>query len=172
MRISKDLAKEVAKKLLQGKQDLLDAKNLKLKNLAYDRTVSTIRDDIKEAYSKFPKFFNTSDFVAILCKENHDDPVEIKLPKPVPSEGYWKVYVYVYVSKEEYKSFEAMADEIKVKADEIFDAKKIISNTIFGLRTALQVQKHFPEAYEFLPKESSGNTLPMLNLDHVRSLIK
>lgn len=170
MRISKDLAKEVAKKLLQGKQDSLDAKSLELKNIVYDRTLSSIRDDIKEAYSKFPKFFNTSDYVGILCKEIYDDPVEIKLPKPVPSEGHWKVYIYV--SKEEYKSFEAMANEIKAKADEIFDAKKIISNTIFGLRTALQVQKHFPEAYEFLPKESSGNTLPMLNLDQVRSLIK
>ena len=170
MRISKDLAKDVAKKLLQGKQELLDAKNQELENLAYDRTVSSINDDIKQAFGKFPKFFNTSDYVGILCKEIHDDPVEIKLSKPVPSEGNWKVYVYV--SKADYKSFEAMANEIKAKRDEIYEAKKIISNTIFGLRTALQVQKHFPEAYEFLPKESSGNTLPMLNLDQVRALIK
>lgn len=170
MRISKDLAKDVAKKLLQGKQDLLDAKTKELQSLAYELTLSTIRNDIKEAFNKFPKFFQTSDFVGILCKEINDDPVEIKLLKPVPSEGNWKVYIYV--SKEEYKKFEAMTAENKVKGDEIYEAKKIISNTIFGLRTALQVQKHFPEAYEFLPKESSGNTLPMLNLDQVRALIK
>ena len=168
-RISKTLAEEVAKNLLKSKNDEIEDLGKVLIKICTDLASNSIDPELLKSYNKYMEFFHVSNQVAL--QNYKEDSIHVTIKEYFPcSKGQYRLWINL--NDDQFDSIKKVEDTIALKSKEYKKALNIVSETIFGLRTSLQVQKHFPEAYVLLPKETNGSMLPMVNLDQVRALVQ
>lgn len=171
MNISKSLATDVATKLLEKKQEEYLAIKEALIKEANEIALASISPDLAKAYEKFRPYFNTTSSVMFISHINHTrEDIHIDLGVDIPHEHPWG-RLCIEITKDQFLSLREKKEKYSNLKDDYKKRFNIVMETIFGLRTANQLKKHFPEAYELLPKTNTGTTLPMINLEKVRQLI-
>lgn len=172
MRISKNLAESTALQLLAKKKEAYKMIESEMEQIATVIATNSVPKTILEASYKYKGYFKYAKSAQFIYPHTNKERIEVNLSHRLPFNGEgWSNTIIVSGDSDEIKKlFELDAQYDKLKS-EYRQSFKIVSETIFGLKTALQVKKHFPEAFELLPKESSGTLLPMVNIDQVRALV-
>jgi len=172
MRISKNLAESTAEKLLAKKKEAYKAIESQMEQIATVIATNTVPKTIMEASYKYKGYFKYAKAAQFIYPHTNKSRIEVNLSHRIPFNGEgWSNSIVISGDSDEIKKlFELDAQYDKLRS-EYRQSFKIVSETIFGLKTALQVKKHFPEAFELLPKESTGSLLPMVNLNQVRALV-
>lgn len=172
MRISKTLAEQVAKKLLEKKKESYTKCHSILLLHSEKLALDYMDQDLLESFERYKEYYKQSRYLNFFSYVN-DTRVEVDVTcdKYFPSNNS-SSRIYIEISADEIKALEKIKNEIDLIKSDYNKALSIVTETIFGLKTALQVKKHFPEAFEHLPKETNGTMLPMVNLDQVRALVQ
>lgn len=169
MRISKDLAKQIAERLLEKKAEGISKAQDALRKFTNEIVPTKIPDEVKQFAKRFPEYFEFSTSVRFCCKETNrstykwnsvDDSFVDK------SEGS-----YMAITKSEYNEYEKLSDKIEKLKSDYNRSLQDVKAAIFNLRTDAKLREHFPEAAALIPK---GNTTTALavNIDSIRELLK
>lgn len=172
MRITKSIAKDVAEKLLVNKLEHWDKLKEELYMKATEMALSKMNPEIMAFYNKYSNYCKKVKSVMFITNVNdvRKESENFSLNESIPNHGdSW--YRRIEVSNEEFQFFEDLETRMELAKKEYINSLTIVEQTIFNLRTAIQLQKHFPEAYALVPKETNGTMLPMVNLDQVRALV-
>lgn len=172
MRITKTVASDVAVKLLIKKMEQLDKLKIELSVKATEISFGKINLEVLEFQKKhfnYLKNVKQVEFISIINGTRQElGRIDLNKSIPSPNNSYYR---HIELSVEEFKVFEKLINNIEFLRLEYKKTLAIVEQTIFNLRTAIQLQKHFPEAYALVPKETNGTMLPMVNLDQVRALV-
>lgn len=163
-KISKMLASQIAKKLLEKKLKSVEAIQTELSELATEKAFKTYLDYFGSTKQCFFIYENTEQNI-----RSTTDLVSLNKRVPTTPKGY---NLYLDLNKDDFDQIFGLQNKLDEARKDYKSSLAIVENTILNLRTALQLKKHFPEAFDALPKETNGAMLPMVNLDQVRSLIK
>ncbi|MCP9763830.1 hypothetical protein [Lacihabitans soyangensis] len=146
MRISKEIAKQVADVMLSNKKAAVDKLFEDLRKSVTENVVLQTPCAVLDLYAKAPEYFTTQSsiythqlggYVKFLSKDK--DVKHYYLPR--------KDNMYL-PSDSEVKLFQ----EWTRKTDKLRVLKAELEATLHGLRTYKNVSLHFPEAVPFLPK--------------------
>ncbi len=174
-RISKTMAEEIAKKLLEKKKDAINSNKKLLSDFATMVAKDSFKPEILTAFNKHRDYFHKVKEAYFYYhnaeKGTSAETDTITLIESIPSthSGY---RVRITIDHINYEKINLWLLQIEKLQKDYKSAFSIVVNTIINLRTPMQLKKNFPEAWDVLPKENNGTMLPMVNLDQVRSLIK
>lgn len=172
MRISKNLAESTAEQLLAKKKEAYKAIESQMEQIATVIATNAVPKTVLEASYKYKGYFKYATEAHFIYPHTNKERIKVNLSHRLPFNGKgWSDTIIISGDSDEIKKLfelDSLYDKLK---SEYRQSLKIVSETIFGLKTALQVKKHFPEAFELLPKAASGTLLPMVNLDQVRALV-
>jgi len=164
-RITKQIAEEVAKKLVAKKRE-----TLKLRTKEFSEKITKICHEkvpfeVLVVFEKHPNYFHqTSTFKPSGNGWNFQN---LNLSHSLPSQaGYFSFEMEVETSNELLKEFNKNKDEQK----QIDELQRDLVNTLLNLKTYKSVTENFPEAVEHLPK--IVNNTVALNLSDIRNRIK
>lgn len=172
MRISKSIAQDVSEKLLKEKNNYY---KLILEQFKEDCTVVALKyqdPEVMRTFKLFKSYFTTRSkvcFHSYINETRVELDADIKILIPVKDSSY---RAYIDIQPNDFKRLQEQSNKLTRLKEEYKKANEVVTNTIYNLRTPIQVKKHFPEAYELLPKSTNGSMLPMVNLDQVRALVQ
>lgn len=168
-RVTKELASEIASKLLKDKQKVVDNLHKEYTDFLFEEYNKTIPKEISEFDKKHPGW--------------------IRKTSSINFSGYGFNWENVYFSQGQYvltdrngnskiELTSKLADKIKTlknswekERKSVGDLRQQIEIAIYNLRTFNQVEKNFPEAAAHLP--AGGKTMSLtINLDKIRSQLK
>ena len=169
MRINQTMAKEVAIKMTE--KMALETKTAfkEYQDFVHDEYLKQVPLVIIETFRKHPDFFQTTSTVALVGAGFLRDNAYVNIQKTVikNGNGYYanleadnKLAVKIKGLQNKYYSIQQKHKNLKDK----------IETALNGLRTFAQVEKHLPEALQFLPKSSSMELV--VNFDKLREEIK
>lgn len=165
MRITKQIASEVAKQLLAEKRKENDKNWIELSKKVYESVLKTVPKEIIELHEKHPSFVRTSRSIKLIGNGfNHE---YVNTSKEFPCEHYSKNYVPT--AKEGVEWIKLLNDYNDGK-ESIKKLNSEIELALYNLRTYKAVQENFPEAYELLPEKTS--TALSINISDIRQKIK
>ncbi len=144
--ISKDLARQIAKKLTQKKYDALTKTKKELSDYAYEIAKSTIKKDVFDFYLKNKMYFKTSTSITFVGPGLNHENVHIN---EIPSNGSWNVTKLA--SDKEAKSIVEFLNSIKTQKKQINELFLEIESALLGLKTYARITENFKEASKYLP---------------------
>lgn len=151
MQISQSLACLIANKLVENKQKQVDAAQKELSTFVYDTYVSQTPDEVKELFKKHSEWFMTSKEVRVHGHGFNYDYFSVE--KPVIMNCQNNTATIKLTEKISSKIQALQKQAVKLK-DERNDLKSDIKTALLQLRTYKQIEKTFPEAAPWLPKQS------------------
>jgi predicted nucleotidyltransferase len=160
MRITKEIAENAAKKLVAKKREQNAAKYKHFKGIAADLYKSTLPKEILEIFKKYPLYLSPSTSVNLYDNGNYIAYVDVNESLP-QRDGRCSLQM----DSNNLKLYRA----IKAEKRSIDELEKTISNALYELRTLKNVEKHFPEAVQYIP--AAQNTALAINLEPLRALI-
>lgn len=165
MRITKQIASDVANQLLAKKVKGNNRNWTELSNEVYESVLKTIPKEITELYEKHPSYVRTSQNVRLFGNGfNHEN---ISTPRGFPCIDYSKTYT---PTEKEAADWIKLLNDYKDGKDNLRKLSSEIESALYNLKTYKAVQDNFPEAYELLPEKVS--TSLSVNLSDIRQKIK
>lgn len=165
--ITKNVAESIGYKLTQKIADKIKIKRSEISEIVSKIYLENLPKDIVSISEKHRKYFKVSH--KIRCEGNGLNSIEITLTKSVISDGNWQLCILPSVS--EAKKILKIYNELQDLNEKEKELKKSIENTLLQLRTYKRIEAEFPEAFEFLPKDSVVNTLAV-PIEDIRSQLK
>ena len=160
MKITKEIATEMAKKMVSKEREIIKKERQDL----YDEIEKTIYKTIPTEVLDFgfKEYLNKTNLV-VLCSARSQWPIhhfylKEELPSSRPSE-----IKYTLSPREE-----KLLQSLDKRDRELNNLKENISNTIYNLRTSSRVEKEFPEAIPFLPEGNGITTAICVQTDSIR----
>jgi hypothetical protein len=166
MRITKQIANDVALKLLEKKREVLKEKEKNISFRLRHMVEKHIPICVLDLSKKEPNYFTWSDNVSI--NGNGFNYKHFDLDKEVPSKHRFNTLFEP--NETEAKELSSLINMFEKEKEEIKNLQKEIEITLFNLRTYNKVSENFPEALPFLPK--GQNTSLSLNLSDLRNKLK
>lgn len=165
-RITKEIAENVATKLVQSKKQVIDCLRKKLENEVKEHVIKEVPLEVMLVFNKNPNFIRVERRVEI--SGNGWNFQSVYLDKAIPCNNNYKIN-FIPEAK--------IANELLLIFNEISDKEKEIKllkndliNTIYNLRTYKSVELNFTEAFELLPKIINNSV--QLNLSEIRNRLK
>jgi hypothetical protein len=161
MRITKEIAEQVARLLCTKKKEAINAKK---KVLAEYNTVIYLRhlpDDIVKAFKKKPNYFNKQTSTRINGSGLGYEFYQLDDVQPTDQR------TSITASEDEAKFIVKASNEITDLQIQYNEIVKEIEAALYNLRTYNNVEKEFPEAFALLPP-TKVNTGLMVNLKDIR----
>jgi hypothetical protein len=156
MRITKDIAEIVAKKMLEEKskknQKVLESLKLKIYDQVFETMVPKLvnkfmKDDLGDIWLKKSK--------GVILSGNGFNHEYIDI-LPFPSTT-GSTYVHMTPDKEIAKNWRKTYDDYQKEKDKITKLRREISALLYNLKTYSKVSNEFPEAFPHLPeKQETG----------------
>ncbi|MFD2741939.1 MULTISPECIES: hypothetical protein [Sphingobacterium] len=174
-RISKNLASQIAKKLLAKKLKSIQTIQTELSTLATEKALKCYKPELLKAFETYVDYFGSTKQCFFIYENTGQnirsttDLVSLNNRVPTTPKGY---NLYLDLNLKDFHEIKDLQNKLDEARKDYKKAMAIVENTILNLRTPVQLKKHFPEAYDALPQKTIGTMLPMVNLDQVRSLIK
>lgn len=165
-RITKQIAEEVAAKLVATKKEKLKERNLVFSQKITELCWHKVPSDIAVLFEEYPQYFNTSS--TFRPSGNGWNSQYLSLVQEVPS-----IYENSFSFEMEVKTSNALLKEHNRNNDEKDKIKMLerdLVHTLLNLKTYKSVTENFPEAAAYLPK-IVNNTIA-LNLSDIRNRIK
>ncbi len=163
MRITKDTATFVAKKLCEPKSDELKA--MRLSQAEFIRNIYYLRlpREVKTTFSTNPEYFRTTSAIYIDGDGLPQGYKTYSLGSNLPCVQKERIQV----ATKDANKIQANEDKIADKVKEIRDLQESIEIALYNLRTYNKVQAEFPEAYKLLPPPNFNTSL-MVNIKDIR----
>lgn len=161
-RITKDIAQEVAEKMVAPVLAQVKVAHNKLKDAMWIIMDNKTPQIIKDAYAKNPEYFDTIERAYV--QGNGFNGQEIKTSKRFisPSGNYSTT---IQPTEAECKILWDLYVDWEKQNKEYAELKSSISNTLYSLKTYAQVGKNFVEAVPFLPEKTSTElSVPIDNI--------
>lgn len=161
-RITKDIAQEVAEKMVAPVLAQVKVAHKKLKDAMWVVMDNKTPQIIKDAYAKNPEYFDTIERVYV--QGNGFNGQEIKTSKRFisPSGNYSTT---IQPAEAEGKILWDLYVEWEKQNKEYVELKSSIFNTLYSLKTYAQVGKNFVVAVPFLPEKTSTElSVPIDNI--------
>lgn len=161
MRITKQLANDIAKKLTsKNLQEITDAKT-KLKSKSKEFAIKKIPTEVMEMFAKYPKVFEATRSIRFTNVDLHFKWWSIEGDIPDFFENYTPI------SDADAKTLKKLNDNIRQLENENKDLFRQIEIALIGLKTFKNVERDFPEAAKHLPTPATSTALTV-NLDSIR----
>lgn len=160
MRITKEIAENAARKLLAKKREQNAAKEKQFNAALSEQYRSTVPIDVLIVFETYPSYISTSRYLHLYDNGNYIAQIVVSddLPK---KDGNLNLQLI----SADVKRFR----NIKAEEKRIDELQETISNALYDLRTMKNVEKHFPEAVQYIP--SAQTTALAINLEPLRALI-
>lgn len=158
MQISKETARNIAKKLVANKQAELEKAREMLSQIAYLVFRSRIDKKVLAAYKKYAPYMRDTCSITLHGGGFNSKHVYFPLQGTKRLELPYKGDSQIQPTAEESKKLLPLVNKIEDLEKEIDQLKDQITATLVALRTPKLIQQHFPEAVPHLPAASS----PML----------
>jgi len=165
MRITKQIADDVAKKLTEKKSKELEELKSKLSDLVkkeYDKKIPT---EVIELAKLYPSYFDFNRYVRL--NGNGWSYKNIELKGTVISQNGSS---HLEPDNKASLAIKSISDKVDDMNANISRLKTDVSNAIYNLRTYAKVSENFPEAISFLPKQQ--NTALQLNISDIKQRLK
>jgi hypothetical protein len=165
-RITKQIAEEVAKKLVAKKRE-----TLKLWKQVFSEKITKICHEkvpfeVLVVFEKHPKYFKTTNRFRPVGNGWNSQYLDLNTYLPNSNYDYFSFEMEVKTSNALLKEYNKNKDEQK----QIDELQRDLVNTLLNLKTYKSVTENFPEAVEHLPK--IVNNTVALNLSDIRNRIK
>lgn len=163
MRITKQIASDVATKMLAEKKKEVEALDLEIGSKVQQMLVAKIPAEVHSTFAKYPEYFDSRRDYTL--NGEGLSWLHVNTPDTLPCTGSTFT-----LTPEQAKEIVKLANE---RADKHEAWKKAIMQVkvlLYNLRTYANVTKSFPEALPFLP--AGQNTAVALNVEDVRKLLK
>lgn len=165
MRITKDIANDIAVKLLLNKgQEISDLKS-NLSKKVFDLYNKSIPKEVLEFSKKHPEYFLFTDDVTIYGPGLNGQWVK--------SERVFKKNknTSLMLNEKDAVFCKKCLDDISDKVSAYHSLKNEIETALYNLRTYAKVAESFPEAIQFLTKTATSTAL-IVNIDSIRQKLK
>ena len=166
MRITKQIASDVAFKMLTKKREQLKSKKVSISEKLEHMILKTIPMGILDFSKKHPDYFKWADDVSI--NGNGFNYKHFDLNKNVVSISRYRVAFEP--NEQEAKELSNLINSYEKQEKELKELQNEIEITVFNLRTYNKVSENFPEALPYLPK--GENTSLTINLSDLRQKLK
>jgi hypothetical protein len=161
-RITKDIAQEVADKMVVPALAQVEVAHKKLKDAMWVIMDNRTPQIIKDAFAKNPEYFDTIERVYV--QGNGFNGQEIKTSERFISQS-GNYSTTVQPTEAECKLLWELYVDWEKQNKECVELKSSIFNTLYSLRTYAQVGKNFEEAVPFLPEKTSTElSVPIDNI--------
>jgi len=167
-RITKDIAAEIAEKLLEKKVKELNADHLKIQNLVRDFIISKTDEGLMKCFNNFDlkNYIQKTRYITLRGTGLNND--HIKLNECIPSINGNTMYLELPTDLAIQVSAMLMEDTRKNNNLNALDEE--LQATLYGLRTFKKVRESFPEAAIFLPEEADKKEI--VNISLLRDKLK
>lgn len=165
-RITKQIAEEVAKKLVAPKKEKLKARNKEFSMNITELCLSRIPAEILDCYYENRSYFNTTHYFRPTGNGWQMQHLDLSEELPSPNGNSFSFEMDVKTSNALLKEFNRNKDQ----KEQIEELQRDLENILFNLRTYKAVTENFPEAAEHLPKIVNNSIA--LNLSDIRNRIK
>ena len=167
MRITKEKAELVAKKLTEKKQKEKQVLEENLQEFCYNIALSKIPKPVMDMFKEYPRYVNSSSEIFVIGEgiDNYNLKYQ-SISNPLP-----KAKESIPVTKTESNKIQKLSDKITNLKSEIRTLKKEIETAVYNLKTYSRVEKEFPEAFKYLPKEQITTAL-QVNISDIRNKLK
>ena len=167
MRITKEKSELVAKKLTEKKQKEKQVLEENLQEFCYNIALLKIPKPVMDMFKEYPEYVKSSSEIVVIGEgiDNYNlkhQSIGDSLPRNKED---------IPVSKTESNKIQKLSDKITNLKSEIRTLKKEIETAVYNLRTYARVEKEFPEAFKYLPKEQITTAL-QVNISDIRNKLK
>lgn len=168
MNITKNLAEEVADKMVsplnQKIKDLCDERS----KIAFEAIQKTIPKEVIDCFNRFKSYFN-----AVYTVTLRDGSYEKRISKvPLFPHGN-SYYPYIETDTETINKIGEIDIVIKSIEEEMSKTRESIISTLLSLRTFKRAKESFPEAYKYMSKYEDGKkTAIALPVDNIMNTLK
>lgn len=164
MRITKQIASDVAKELVAKKSKENGKVWIELCEKIHKSILKTIPKDLLEISEKYPNYIKGSQVVKIIGNGfNHES---INISKTFPCTDWSRIYT---PTEEEGKEWISLFNKYHDERKKISELYRDIENCLYNLKTYKAVEENFPEAYKYLPVKIA--TSLSINLSDIRQKI-
>ncbi len=166
MRITKEKAEFVAKKLTEKKMEKRQELINELKEYCTDIAVLKIPKEVIDVWKKHEKYINLRNYINI--EGSGIDNYDLKRQDVVdymPTDER-----NISVTKKESDYIQKMTWKINDMYNECRQLRREIENAVYNLRTYAKCEKEFPEAFKLLPKQAVSTALAV-NINDIRNKI-
>lgn len=163
MRITKQIAENVASKLLLKKNEYLNLSKDDLEKLVCEIMKSKVPESVLKVFKSNPEYVETSNYISLNGNGFNWERVCLGKQIPCKNTDYTPTYEESRIISEKINTFQKLKKEIS-------DLKHELVVNIFNLKTYKQVEENFPEAYVFLPEIK--NNAVAVNLTTLRAKLK
>jgi len=160
-RVTKEIAKEVAKGLTANHLAQIEKINEKIATIAVSEASIQTPQEVKDFYKKHPSYCNVR--TSIYLRGENMNQAWVQVPA-LPWKGDGSTLILPAETGAKVQKLELKKRGIEKS---MYELRKQIEQTVISLRTFKKVQEAFPEAAEFLPK-GEAVYLPVVNLDVIR----
>lgn len=168
-RITKQIAEFVAEKMSAEKKQNLLIKKKELEVFVISEYMESVPKKIKEAFSKAEDKDYIISTSSIQFGGVHGLGFNyIKLGKRVPIRNIDRAFCPSKYAAKKIVSLERECKDLEKKYKEVHEG---VYQALIGLKTYNNVEKEFPEAFEFLPAIEKSTAI-MLNIDSLRQKLK
>lgn len=155
MRITKEIAEQVARQMIAKKLEKNEAKKKELEGLIALRVMETKvpKEVIQFISDGFGEYLKKSKGVILIGNGFNHEYVDLKPFPSITTNGY----VIFEPTPEDAKIWIKLHEDYNTERNKIQRLRGEISDTLYSLKTYNRVEKDFPEAFKFLPaKQETG----------------
>ena len=153
MRMTKDLAQDVARRITEKSSEYVDKCLKDVQSFVTKVYVESVPIEVSGAFKKFPDYFCVTERIKVLgtgfSYDYIDTDEDVEVVCNLDNEAVLKLNG---ADSNKYVSLNRKYESAKKKHREF---KKEIEVSLYSLRTFSQIEKHIPEAVPFLPKSES-----------------
>lgn len=168
MNVTRTIAEEVAKKMIQPIIDKIKEKEAEMQKMADEVVKKSLPEDVRVCFENYPSYFHTTTQVTLT-----NDVLQTRVRcSSFPHNGNsW----YPFIScpneiSERIKSFEIDINRAESERDK---TEASIITTLLSLRTFNRVKESFPDAYQYMKSyEEKTQTVLSIPVNDIMQTIK
>lgn len=161
-RITKSIAEEVARQLVKERENEISQLKKNLGHYVTQLHIARIPEIVMKAFKTNGSYINSQQSMRI-TGAGFDRWFTVNMDKTLPYSGE-----HLQVNDEQGNAIKDADNLIQDKTTAKNDLKQSIEVALFNLRTYANVEKEFPEAVKFLPKQNINNG-PAVCIKDIRS---
>ena len=167
MKVSKQMAEDLAKKLVESRNAEINEVEKKLRELSdkiYEKTVPVALIPVFEKHRDFMRSTNSFQVYG-----NGLNGEQFKLSKSMPGKGD---YTNIQPTEKECEKLKTLFYQIKDLKKAKEDLQRRTERALISLSTTKKVADQFPELKDFLARAESNKFLPIPNLEQLKKDLK
>lgn len=172
MNVTKTMAQEIAKKMIQPMADEIDKKQSVLQNYVETIVLNQIPVEVQKTFKKYRRYFNGCSSVYLNVGSAETRRFNVDYDK-IPYNNNTNTY---QCTNEQFDFVSKARKDLEVLKEERQKTEESIITTLLSLRTVKKVIEQFPSAAEYAKeydeKKVTTLSLPISDIDKVLSKYK